>query len=254
MSVAPVTTSLASLNRTVNCVEERERQPDVLQLHPLALLNVLLDLTLTGGLPHRPEDVGRPLVSPDRLQHVLGAVEGGQDDEVLLLHAEDVLLQSVQHQDPHSGQSQQDAGKDAAEYVEDDEGGDGDTGHLHLLHRVQPEGSDGEECEATVDLLAGEGVSRVQGEGEERQEEEEGGDPDDDLQDGEDPDWGEGVAVRSQRAGDVGAARLVADRATGHTAPQTCWLVRGRRGGISHLRIISARATIISSEREDLRM
>ena len=158
---------------------EGERGPDVLQLHSLALLNVVFDLSRTGTVPHSSEYVWSPLVSSGGLQHVLGAVEAGEEGKVLLLHDEDVLLQSVQHQDPDSGQGQQDPSKDTAEYVEDHEGGE--TGHVDVLHGVQPECSDTDEGEAAVDLLACEGVSRVQGEDEEPHEGEEGGDPEDDL-------------------------------------------------------------------------
>ena len=139
----------------------------------------MFDLSRTGTVPHSTEDVWSPRVSSSGLQHILGAVETGEEDEVLLLHAEDVLLQSVQHQDPEGGEGQEDPSKDTAEYVEDHEGSE--SGHVDVLHGVQPEGADTDEGEAAVNLLAGEGVPRVQGEDEEPHEEEEGGDPEDDL-------------------------------------------------------------------------
>ena len=160
-------------------LREEEVGPDVLQFHYLALINVVFDLSWAGSFPHSSEDVRSPLVRPDRLQHVLGAVEAGEEKQVLLLHADDVLLQSVQHQDPDSGQGQEDASKDTAEYVENHEGCQ--AGHVDVLHGVKPEGSDADEGEAAVDLLAGEGVPRVQGEDEERHEEQEGGDSEEDL-------------------------------------------------------------------------
>ena len=172
-------------------LREEEVGPDVLQFHYLALLNVVFDLSWAGSFPHSSEDVRSPLVRPDGLQHVLGAVEAGEENQVLLLHADDVLLQSVQHQDPDSGQGQEDASKDTAEYVENHEGCQ--AGHVDVLHSVEPEHSDTDEGQAAVDLLTGKRVPAVEGQCEEDDEECEGGDSDDYMYDREYPDSSERI-------------------------------------------------------------
>ena len=70
----------------------------------------------------------------------------------------------VQHEDSDAGQNHRNQSKDAAEDVEDHEGCE--AGEADPLEGVQTEHPDADEDEAAVDLLEGERVPGVEGEGE----------------------------------------------------------------------------------------
>ena len=101
--------------------------------------------------------------------NILGAIESWQKNEILLLHEEIVVMNSVHHEDPHTGKGHHHASKDDSEDVEDHEGGEG--GEVDCLDGVQAKETNANEHQATVDFLTGQRVARIKAECEEGDEE-----------------------------------------------------------------------------------
>ena len=78
-------------------------------------------------------------------------------------------MNSVHHEDPHTGQGHHHAGKDDPEDVEDHEGGEGDE--VDRLDGVEAEETDANEHQAAVDLLTGQRMARIKTEREQGDEE-----------------------------------------------------------------------------------